>query len=222
MCYFLGKYSPFPGGLSMAKLLTWQPLPLCYLLSSPRFWETRDQRFPGSLSLSLRGTSRREPWERGWVPISKLNLVPKQIVANLAGVLRSRFKAISGSLEDCTTIFIFKHWQLNSQKYLDLTRTWHTQALHFQSSRNPAKVININEKEATIFINQTTSIVEANGGEVNFECTALSVRQGVQNETISNVTENTERTTNPIQKSRSECSWLPHLRWKSKIRSLEM
>ena len=29
-----------------------QPLPLCYVLSSPRFWETRDQRFPGSLSLS--------------------------------------------------------------------------------------------------------------------------------------------------------------------------
>ena len=52
---FLGKYSPFPGGLSMAKLLTWQPLPLCYLLSSPRFWETRDQRFPGSLSLSRSG-----------------------------------------------------------------------------------------------------------------------------------------------------------------------
>ena len=55
MCYFLGKYSPFPGGLTMAKLLTWQPLPICYLLSSPRFWETRDQRFPGSLSLSCSG-----------------------------------------------------------------------------------------------------------------------------------------------------------------------
>ena len=30
-----------------------QPLPLCYVLSSPRFWEARDQGFPGSLSLSL-------------------------------------------------------------------------------------------------------------------------------------------------------------------------
>ena len=29
-----------------------QPLPPCYVLSSPRFWETRDQHFPGSLSLS--------------------------------------------------------------------------------------------------------------------------------------------------------------------------
>ena len=29
-----------------------QPLPLCNVLSSPRFWETRDQRFPGSLSLA--------------------------------------------------------------------------------------------------------------------------------------------------------------------------
>ena len=27
-------------------------LPLCYVLSSPRFWETSDQPFPGSLSLA--------------------------------------------------------------------------------------------------------------------------------------------------------------------------
>ena len=27
--------------------------------------EPRDQRFPGSLSLSLRRVGRREPWERG-------------------------------------------------------------------------------------------------------------------------------------------------------------
>ena len=27
--------------------------------------KTRDQRFPGSLSLSLRRAGRREPWERG-------------------------------------------------------------------------------------------------------------------------------------------------------------
>ena len=46
-------------------LLTCPPLPLCYLLSSPRLWETRDQRFPGSLSLPLQGTGRRGPWERG-------------------------------------------------------------------------------------------------------------------------------------------------------------
>ena len=29
------------------------PLPQIVCLQSPRFWETRDQRFPGSLSLSL-------------------------------------------------------------------------------------------------------------------------------------------------------------------------
>ena len=39
-----------------------QPLPLCYVLSSPRFWETRDQRFPGSLSLSRsRGREGEDP-----------------------------------------------------------------------------------------------------------------------------------------------------------------
>ena len=30
-----------------------QPHPVCYVLSSPRFGETREQRFPGALSLSL-------------------------------------------------------------------------------------------------------------------------------------------------------------------------
>ena len=48
-----GKFSPL--------LLTCQTLPLCYVLSSPRFWETCDQRFPGSLSLSLQGRGRRGP-----------------------------------------------------------------------------------------------------------------------------------------------------------------
>ena len=47
-----------------------QPLPLCYVLSSPRFWETHDQRFPGSLSLLL-WMGRRRPWEQGW----KLNTI---------------------------------------------------------------------------------------------------------------------------------------------------
>ena len=46
------KFSPL--------LLTCQPLPLCYVLSSPRFWETRYQHFPGSLSLSLAPGDGRE------------------------------------------------------------------------------------------------------------------------------------------------------------------
>ena len=45
-----------------------QPLPLCYILSSPRFWETPDQRFPGSLSLARsRGRERELSLERGCV-----------------------------------------------------------------------------------------------------------------------------------------------------------
>ena len=50
-----------------------QPLPLCYILSSPRFWETPDQCFPGSLSLSLllQGTGRR-----GSLSVGKWNIKP--------------------------------------------------------------------------------------------------------------------------------------------------
>ena len=44
---------------------TYLPLPQIVCLNSPRFWETRDQRFPGSLSLLLCRAGRREPWESG-------------------------------------------------------------------------------------------------------------------------------------------------------------
>ena len=43
----------------------YQPLPLCYVLSSPRFWERRDQRFPGSVSLSLSRSSGQEGEDPG-------------------------------------------------------------------------------------------------------------------------------------------------------------
>ena len=46
----------------------------------------------------------------------------------------------------------------------------HTQALHFQTTKSPAKIININEKEDRIFVNQTSSIVQASSSDVNFEC----------------------------------------------------
>ena len=46
---------------------TYLPLPQIVCLQSPRFWETRDQRLPGSLSLSPRRAGRTEPWEQGWV-----------------------------------------------------------------------------------------------------------------------------------------------------------
>ena len=50
---------------TLHKSHTYLPLPQIVCLNSPRFWETRDQRFPGSLSLLLCRVGRREPWEWG-------------------------------------------------------------------------------------------------------------------------------------------------------------
>ena len=65
----------------------------------------------------------------------------------------------------------------------------HAQALHFQVTKSPAKIVNINEKEDTIFVNQTSSIVQASSSDVNFLCTAPSTKQGEAKETISSATD---------------------------------
>ena len=54
----------------------------------------------------------------------------------------------------------------------------------------------INEKEDTIFVNQTSSIVQASSSDVNFLCTAPSAKQGEAKETISSAT---DMTLNEIQ-----------------------
>ena len=41
----------------------------------------------------------------------------------------------------------------------------HAQALHFQVTKSPAKIVNINEKEDTIFVNQASSIVQASSSD---------------------------------------------------------
>lgn len=51
-------------------------------------------------------------------------------------------------------------------KYLNL----HTKLSPSQTTKSPVKIINIHEKEDTIFVNQTNSIVQANHSDVNFEC----------------------------------------------------
>ena len=65
----------------------------------------------------------------------------------------------------------------------------HAQALHYQVTKSPAKIVNINEKEDTIFVNQTSSIVQASSSDVNFLCTAPSTKQGEAKETISSATD---------------------------------
>ena len=63
----------------------------------------------------------------------------------------------------------------------------HAQALHFQVTKSPAKIVNIDEKEGTIFVNQTSSIVEASSSDVNFLCTTPSTKQGKAKKTIFSV-----------------------------------
>ena len=60
----------------------------------------------------------------------------------------------------------------------------HAQALHFQVTKSPAKIVNIIEKEDTIFV-----FVQASSSDVNFLCTAPSTKQGEAKETISSATD---------------------------------
>ena len=46
-------------------------------------------------------------------------------------------------------------------------------ALHFQTTKIPLKVVNINGKDDTIFVNPTSSIADARRSEVLFECPPL-------------------------------------------------
>lgn len=56
--------------------------------------------------------------------------------------------------------------------------------------KSPAKIVNINEKEDTIFVNQTGSIVQASSSDVNFLCVTPSAKQGDEaKETISSATD---------------------------------
>lgn len=55
-------------------------------------------------------------------------------------------------------------------KVVGFDKNSHTQALHFQTTKSPAKIININENEDTIFVNHTSSIIQGSSSDVNFEC----------------------------------------------------
>lgn len=65
----------------------------------------------------------------------------------------------------------------------------HAQALHFQTTKSTAKIVNVNEKDDTIFVNQTSSIVQASSSDVKFLCIFPSTKQGEPNETISSATD---------------------------------
>lgn len=54
-------------------------------------------------------------------------------------------------------------------KVIGFDKKSHTQAQHFHTAGSPAKLLNINDKQGDIFVNQTSSIVQASSSNVHFE-----------------------------------------------------
>lgn len=54
-------------------------------------------------------------------------------------------------------------------KVIGFDKKPHTQAQHFHTAGSPAKLLNINDKQGDIFVNQTSSIVQASSSDVHFE-----------------------------------------------------
>ena len=82
-------------------------------------------------------------------------------IHSLSPIKKARSGKLYYNLQTSPTIFT---------KVVGFDKNSDTQALHFQTTKSPAKIININEKEDTIFVNQTSSIVQASSSNVNFEC----------------------------------------------------
>lgn len=56
-------------------------------------------------------------------------------------------------------------------KVVGFDRKYHQQALHFQNTGTPIRVLNANEKTDNLFINNHSTIVKANSGDIHFEST---------------------------------------------------
>ena len=54
-------------------------------------------------------------------------------------------------------------------KVVGFDRTTHEQALHFQSTGIPTKLLSPNDKDGQLFVNEYTTLVKANPSDVNFE-----------------------------------------------------
>ena len=50
-------------------------------------------------------------------------------------------------------------------------RKYQQQTLHLQNTGTPLRVLNANEKAGNLFINNHSSIVKANSGDIHFEST---------------------------------------------------
>ena len=85
--------------------------------------------------------------------------------------------------------FTLQTSQTKFTKVVGFDKQTHTQALHFQTTKSPAKIMNINAKEDTIFVNHTSSIIQASSSDVNFLCIAPSTKQAEAKETISSATD---------------------------------
>lgn len=56
-------------------------------------------------------------------------------------------------------------------KVVGFDRKYHQQALHLQNTGTPIRVLNANEKADNLFINNHSTIVKANSGDIHFEST---------------------------------------------------
>ena len=64
---------------------------------------------------------------------------------------------------------MFQESSTKFTKVIGFDKKSHTQAQHFHTAGRPTKLLNINAKQDEIFINQTSSIVQAESSDVNFQ-----------------------------------------------------
>lgn len=54
-------------------------------------------------------------------------------------------------------------------KVIGFDQKTHQQAIHFEKTKSPSKILSAREDDGQIFINQYTSLLKANSSDVNFD-----------------------------------------------------